>query len=366
MCRRLSNSSDGSGVSSTSSLSELWGPDQQERRISGHEPLAVLPEDQDNYAADLSRRTSNNSDYSFSGYSKDYSENQLGDHESSNSNFFLFPKYFDRRSSGVSSEYERNQSRLSLASDRQSSYLSADYNRCNSSLSAYSDRRSSGYTSDFSDRRVSLEDRSSVSPSFLKSPSINSKDLYIDGRREVKKPRMSIDESKDQVEAETIKPGMRNVPDWLKSLRLHKYTNLIMRMDYEDMLELTEDKLEKMKVTKGAARKITNSIQKLKERSQLLQAINENVENGATDLKKILTDLEFILRSPTKIEDRDNKNTALEIEITNDGNALITQIMVTMRVVCSNLLLSTTTEQKNGKHIDKDFDLFFFNFFVLF
>ena len=34
---------------STSSLSELWGPDQQEKRISGHEPLAVLPEDQDNF-----------------------------------------------------------------------------------------------------------------------------------------------------------------------------------------------------------------------------------------------------------------------------------------------------------------------------
>ena len=58
---------------------------------------------------------------------------------------------------------------------------------------------------------------------------------------------------------------MKNVPDWLKSLRLHKYTNLIMSLDYQDMLELTEEKLEEMKVTKGAARKITNSIQKLKE-----------------------------------------------------------------------------------------------------
>jgi hypothetical protein len=62
-------------------------------------------------------------------------------------------------------------------------------------------------------------------------------------------------------------------------------------------------------------------------------------------MKKILADLEFILRSPMKIEDA-----SLEIEITNDGNALIQQIIVTMQIVCSNLLLSPTTEPKNGKN----------------
>ena len=56
------------------------------------------------------------------------------------------------------------------------------------------------------------------------------------------------------------------------------------------MLELTEEKLEEKKVTKGAARKIANSIQKLKE-----------------DMKTILADLDFILRSPIKIEDRVNE-----------------------------------------------------------
>ena len=62
-------------------------------------------------------------------------------------------------------------------------------------------------------------------------------------------------------------------------------------------------------------------------------------------MKKILADLEFILRSPMKIEDA-----SLEIEITNDRNALIQQIIVTMQIVCSNLLLSPTTEPKNGKN----------------
>ena len=168
-----------------------------------------------------------------------------------------------------------------ISSDRQSSYLSADYDRRYSSFSGYSDRRSSGYTSDCSDRRVSLEDRFSASPSFLKSPSINSKDLCVEGTKELNNPRISIAESKDRVAAEMIKPGMKNVPDWLKSLRLHKYTNLIMSLDYQDMVDLTEGKLEEIKVTKGAARKIANSLQKLKEISKLLHNINEKIESGA-------------------------------------------------------------------------------------
>ena len=63
-------------------------------------------------------------------------------------------------------------------------------------------------------------------------------------------------------------------------------------------------------------------------------------------MKKILASLEFIMRSPIKIED-----SSLEKEITNDGNTLIRQIIVTMRIVCSNLLLSPTTEPKNGTYI---------------
>ena len=116
------------------------------------------------------------------------------------------------------------------------------------------------------------------------------------------------------------------------------------------MLDLTEEKLREMKVTKGAARKIANSMQKLKEISKLLHDINEKIENGASDMKKILADLEFILRSPIRIEDRTNEDTALEIEITNDGNYLIRQIIVSIRIVCSNLLLSPNTEPKNGKN----------------
>ena len=59
---------------------------------------------------------------------------------------------------------------------------------------------------------------------------------------------------------------MRGVPEWLKSLRLHKYlpsscysslkapapryTHIVMTLSYREMLALTEQQLEKMGVTK--------------------------------------------------------------------------------------------------------------------
>ena len=68
---------------------------------------------------------------------------------------------------------------------------------------------------------------------------------------------------------------MRGVPEWLKSLRLHKYTNLLLSLTYEEMVELDEDKLEALGVTKGARRKIVASIVKLKERQAQLKAIDK-------------------------------------------------------------------------------------------
>ncbi len=43
----------------------------------------------------------------------------------------------------------------------------------------------------------------------------------------------------------TNHPGMKDVPLWLKSLRLHKYSNIFADLCYEEMMELTEDFLEK-------------------------------------------------------------------------------------------------------------------------
>ncbi|XP_041327367.1 protein Smaug homolog 2-like, partial [Pyrgilauda ruficollis] len=38
--------------------------------------------------------------------------------------------------------------------------------------------------------------------------------------------------------------GMKDVPSWLKSLRLHKYAALFAQMSYEEMMTLTEHHLE--------------------------------------------------------------------------------------------------------------------------
>lgn len=61
-----------------------------------------------------------------------------------------------------------------------------------------------------------------------------------------------------------------DVPMWLKSLRLHKYSHIFTDITYEQMLGLTEDYLDKKDVTKGARNKILLCIQKIKERKTLL------------------------------------------------------------------------------------------------
>ncbi|EDL20732.1 sterile alpha motif domain containing 4, isoform CRA_a [Mus musculus] len=70
--------------------------------------------------------------------------------------------------------------------------------------------------------------------------------------------------------------GMKDVPAWLKSLRLHKYAALFSQMTYEEMMALTECQLEAQNVTKGARHKIVISIQKLKERQNLLKSLERH------------------------------------------------------------------------------------------
>ena len=245
---------------------------------------------------------------------------------------------------------QRTRKAVKQGEEEESSICQVD--RRHSSFSSYSDRRSSGYTSDCGDRRNSnYEDRLLDSISLEKSPSFcNYSPLAEYRKKEENNPRISIEETESEalVAASTkLMPGMQNVPDWLKSLRLHKYTNLIMSMDYQEMLELTEEKLEKMNVTKGAARKIANSIQKLKERPKLLHELNANVDTGICDIRKILADLESILQSPINIENR--------LKTPDEGQLLIEQIVVTMRKVCSYLLLSSNTDPKNGKSTIKKY-----------
>ncbi|XP_055363207.1 protein Smaug homolog 1 isoform X3 [Betta splendens] len=93
--------------------------------------------------------------------------------------------------------------------------------------------------------------------------------------------------------------GMRDVPSWLKSLRLHKYATLFSTMNYDEMLSLTEDQLEAQKVTKGARHKIVISIQKLKERQNLLRSLEKDVLEGS-NLRGPLQELHQMVMTPIK------------------------------------------------------------------
>uniref|UniRef100_G3RXL0 Sterile alpha motif domain containing 4B n=1 Tax=Gorilla gorilla gorilla TaxID=9595 RepID=G3RXL0_GORGO len=93
--------------------------------------------------------------------------------------------------------------------------------------------------------------------------------------------------------------GMKDVPSWLKSLRLHKYAALFSQMSYEEMMTLTEQHLESQNVTKGARHKIALSIQKLRERQSVLKSLEKDVLEGG-NLRNALQELQQIIITPIK------------------------------------------------------------------
>ncbi|XP_066550842.1 protein Smaug homolog 1 isoform X3 [Amia ocellicauda] len=90
-----------------------------------------------------------------------------------------------------------------------------------------------------------------------------------------------------------------NVPAWLKSLRLHKYAALFSTMTYDEMMSLTEQQLESQNVTKGARHKIVISIQKLKERQNMLRSLEKDVLEGG-NLRTPLQELHQMILTPIK------------------------------------------------------------------
>ncbi|KAM9326765.1 protein Smaug homolog 2 [Gastrophryne carolinensis] len=93
--------------------------------------------------------------------------------------------------------------------------------------------------------------------------------------------------------------GMKDVPTWLKSLRLHKYASLFAQMTYDEMMTLTEQHLESQNVTKGARHKIALSIQKLRERPSVLRALEKDILEGG-NVRNALQELQQIIITPIK------------------------------------------------------------------
>ncbi|XP_074146880.1 protein Smaug homolog 1 isoform X15 [Sminthopsis crassicaudata] len=102
--------------------------------------------------------------------------------------------------------------------------------------------------------------------------------------------------------------GMKDVPAWLKSLRLHKYAALFSQMTYEEMMALTECQLEAQNVTKGARHKIVISIQKLKERQNLLKSLERDILEGG-NLRVPLQELHQMILTPIKAYCSQSSNT---------------------------------------------------------
>lgn len=93
---------------------------------------------------------------------------------------------------------------------------------------------------------------------------------------------------------------MGNIAVWLKSLRLHKYLWLFTNVTYEQMMEMTEEYLENLGVTKGARHKLVLCIQKLADRVSLLKQLNKELTDGTRPLKVALDELTNIVMTPMK------------------------------------------------------------------
>ncbi|XP_043288548.1 protein Smaug homolog 1 isoform X2 [Venturia canescens] len=117
----------------------------------------------------------------------------------------------------------------------------------------------------------------------------------------------------DEASTRTLSSGMRDVPAWLKTLRLHKYSYLFATMSYEEMLELTEEQLAEQGVTKGARHKLALSITKLQQRYTTLYNLEKDLlqptrdgnqtasfSQGPALLVTTLDELNTILTTPLK------------------------------------------------------------------
>lgn len=126
----------------------------------------------------------------------------------------------------------------------------------------------------------------------------------------IESPRSSVTSSGSETRLDDFKPsyqsfqtvqvGMSNIASWLKSLRLHKYVWIFASFSYDQMMEITEDYLSKLEVTKGARHKLVLCIQKLKERYNLLIQLEKSLMSGATTLNAALEELSNIVITPIK------------------------------------------------------------------
>lgn len=96
--------------------------------------------------------------------------------------------------------------------------------------------------------------------------------------------------------------GMSNIRQWLKSLRLHKYTYVFNNISYEKMFTMTEEYLKSLNITQGASRKLANCIEKLQTRCELMKQAELSLTQNPNRLvvAEAIKDMESIVSSPMK------------------------------------------------------------------
>ncbi|XP_032221815.2 protein Smaug homolog 1 [Nematostella vectensis] len=146
---------------------------------------------------------------------------------------------------------------------------------------------------------LQVEIRPGRSQSFPVDPQRLNHQLSPQSSTESEQDESSFRHKPGSFNAEEARPGMKDVPMWLKSLRLHKYGSLFSQLSYEEMLNLSDEYLESKGVTKGARNKILLSTRKLQERSDTLQKLEKEVlQNGK--LQAVLKELQQIVNTPIK------------------------------------------------------------------
>lgn len=110
-----------------------------------------------------------------------------------------------------------------------------------------------------------------------------------------------LDELKPTYQAfQSQNAGMKYVGAWLKRLRLHKYAYIFENFTFEQMMDVTDEFLEKLTVTQGARTKLVNSILKLKERHIRLTQANQDVKNGKMTIDAAIQLLTETVETPMK------------------------------------------------------------------
>lgn len=126
----------------------------------------------------------------------------------------------------------------------------------------------------------------------------------------IENPRLLMTASGSETRLDDLKPtyqtfqtqnsGMKYVGAWLKRLRLHKYAYIFENFTFEQMMEITDEFLEKLTVTQGARTKLVNSIQKLKERHLKLSQAEQDLKTGKIAINQAIELLTDVVATPMK------------------------------------------------------------------